>query len=94
MSAVLDRLHDILQDDYVYTNIISYAFYNYIGRWYQVSEDWFENVFHWTQWWSFVPKVAVDQTLWGPFWNNSKLYFQLLSLQLVVKSNIQIFAFI
>ena len=40
--------------------------------WYQVSEDWFENVFHWTEWWSFVPKVAVDQTLWGPFWNNSE----------------------
>lgn len=74
--------------------LTSYAFYNYIGRWYQVSEDWFENVFHWTQWWSFVPKVAVDQTLWGPFWNNSKLYFQILSLQLVVKSNIHIFAFI
>ncbi|KAL7504496.1 hypothetical protein ACHAXN_002137 [Cyclotella atomus] len=39
--------------------------------WYQVSEDWFENVFHWTEWWSFVPKVAIDQTLWGPFWNNT-----------------------
>ncbi|KAL7543636.1 hypothetical protein ACHAXR_012934, partial [Thalassiosira sp. AJA248-18] len=37
--------------------------------WYQVSEQAFE-IFHWTQWWSFVPKVAVDQTLWGPFWNN------------------------
>lgn len=39
--------------------------------WYQVSEDFFENVMQWTEWWSFVPKVVVDQTFWGPFWNNT-----------------------
>ncbi|KAL3789210.1 hypothetical protein HJC23_002795 [Cyclotella cryptica] len=39
--------------------------------WYQISEDWFDNVLHWTEWWSFVPKVVIDQTLWGPFWNNT-----------------------
>ncbi|KAL9183565.1 hypothetical protein ACHAXT_004421 [Thalassiosira profunda] len=46
--------------------------------WYQVSEDFFENVMHWTQWWSFIPKVAIDQTLWGPFWNNT--YILLLGI--------------
>jgi len=39
--------------------------------WYQISEDFFNNVLMWTDWWSFIPKVVIDQTLWGPFWNNS-----------------------
>lgn len=39
--------------------------------WYQVSEDFFNNVLFWTEWWSFIPKVVVDQTFWGPFWNNT-----------------------
>lgn len=39
--------------------------------WYQISEDFFNNVLMWTEWWSFIPKVVIDQTLWGPFWNNS-----------------------
>jgi len=47
--------------------------------WYQVSEDFFETVLHWTEWWSFVPKVVLDQTFWGPFWNNS-MYFSCASL--------------
>lgn len=46
--------------------------------WYQVSEEVFSNILHLTQWWSFVPKVVVDQTLWGPIWNNS--YIVLLGL--------------
>eukprot|EP00584_Thalassiosira_punctigera_P022907 CAMPEP_0172551944 /NCGR_PEP_ID=MMETSP1067-20121228/42535_1 /TAXON_ID=265564 ORGANISM="Thalassiosira punctigera, Strain Tpunct2005C2" /NCGR_SAMPLE_ID=MMETSP1067 /ASSEMBLY_ACC=CAM_ASM_000444 /LENGTH=359 /DNA_ID=CAMNT_0013339827 /DNA_START=173 /DNA_END=1252 /DNA_ORIENTATION=- len=46
--------------------------------WYQVSEDFFETVLHWTEWWSFVPKVVLDQTFWGPFWNNT--YIVLLGL--------------
>lgn len=46
--------------------------------WYDWSEQIFNDVFHWTQWWSFVPKVAVDQILWGPFWNNT--YIILLGL--------------
>lgn len=39
--------------------------------WYQISEDFFSNVLMWTEWWSFIPKVVIDQTLWGPIWNNS-----------------------
>ena len=31
-----------------------------------------------TEWWSFFPKVIVDQTTWGPFWNNT--YILLLGL--------------
>lgn len=39
--------------------------------WYQISENFFDNVLQFTAWWSFIPKVAVDQTVWGPIWNNS-----------------------
>lgn len=38
--------------------------------WYDWSEGIFTDVLHLTEWWSFIPKVAVDQTTWGPFWNN------------------------
>mmetsp|Transcript_21022 Transcript_21022/g.29221 ORF Transcript_21022/g.29221 Transcript_21022/m.29221 type:complete len:343 (+) Transcript_21022:121-1149(+) len=46
--------------------------------WYNWSDDIFENVLHWTEWWSFFPKVIVDQSTWGPFWNNT--YILLLGL--------------
>ena len=46
--------------------------------WYEISEGLFENVLHWTAWWSFFPKVILDQTTWGPFWNNT--YIILLGL--------------
>lgn len=46
--------------------------------WYEINENVFENVLHWTAWWSFFPKVLVDQTTWGPFWNNT--YILLLGL--------------
>lgn len=46
--------------------------------WYNLSENLFENVLHWTAWWSFFPKVVLDQTTWGPFWNNT--YILLLGL--------------
>ena len=36
--------------------------------WYEFSEFLFANVLHVTQWWSFIPKIAIDQTLWGPIW--------------------------
>ena len=36
--------------------------------WYEISEHFFDNVLHMTQWWSFIPKVVVDQTVWGPIW--------------------------
>ena len=39
--------------------------------WYHVSEDFFENTLHLSAWWDFIPKVIVDQTVFGPFWNNS-----------------------
>jgi protein Mpv17 len=39
--------------------------------WYEINENLFENVLHWTAWWAFFPKVILDQTTWGPFWNNT-----------------------
>ena len=40
---------------------------------YNLSEDLFGHVLHWTAWWSTIPKIIVDQTLFGPVWNNSYL---------------------
>lgn len=47
--------------------------------WYNWSENIFSNVLglH-DQWWAFFPKVAIDQTTWGPFWNNT--YILLLGI--------------
>lgn len=42
--------------------------------WYNLSEDFFNNVVHLTAWWSFLPKIAVDQTVWGPIWNASYIF--------------------
>jgi protein Mpv17 len=38
----------------------------------------FTNVLHVTQWWSFIPKIMVDQTIWGTIWNNT--YILMLGL--------------
>lgn len=46
--------------------------------WYDVSEYCFNDIFGWTAWWGFIPKVIVDQALWGPLWNNT--YIILLGL--------------
>ncbi len=46
--------------------------------WYNVSENFFQNILHLTAWWSFIPKIAVDQLFWGPIWNNT--YLLLLGL--------------
>lgn len=46
--------------------------------WYNICDNLFENILHMTEWWSFFPKVMVDQTTWGPFWNNT--YILLLGL--------------
>lgn len=46
--------------------------------WYHVSEDFFDNILHLNAWWDFIPKVVVDQTIFGPIWNNS--YILLLGL--------------
>jgi len=46
--------------------------------WYNVSENLFDNILHLTAWWSFIPKIAVDQVVWGPIWNNT--YLLLLGL--------------
>lgn len=46
--------------------------------WYHVSEDFFENVLNLHAWWDFVPKVVVDQAIFGPIWNNT--YILLLGL--------------
>ncbi|KAL7546059.1 hypothetical protein ACHAWF_009401 [Thalassiosira exigua] len=56
----------------------------YIGHgpmshvWYHVSEDFFDNVLNLHAWWDFIPKVVVDQTVFGPIWNNS--YILLLGI--------------
>lgn len=46
--------------------------------WYLFCDNFFENVLHWTAWWAFLPKIVVDQTMWGPVWNGS--YIALLGL--------------
>jgi protein Mpv17 len=46
--------------------------------WYHISDHLFNDVLHWTAWWSFIPKVVLDQSFWGPIWNNS--YILLLGL--------------
>jgi protein Mpv17 len=46
--------------------------------WYNFSENLFDNVLHWTAWWSVIPKVALDQGFWSPIWNNT--YLLLLGL--------------
>jgi protein Mpv17 len=51
--------------------------------WYDISEDVFENVLHLRDWWGTIVKVAIDQTTWGPFWNNT--YILLLGLMKMEK---------
>ena len=46
--------------------------------WYNFSEWFFDDIVHCTAWWSFIPKVILDQTTWGPFWNNT--YILLLGI--------------
>ena len=46
--------------------------------WYNLSEDLFNVYLGWTAWWVVFPKVILDQTTWGPFWNN--VYIVLLGL--------------
>mmetsp|Transcript_6334 Transcript_6334/g.5946 ORF Transcript_6334/g.5946 Transcript_6334/m.5946 type:complete len:369 (-) Transcript_6334:134-1240(-) len=46
--------------------------------WFESNEWLFNNVLHWTEWWSFIPKIVLDQTTWGPFWNNT--YILLLGI--------------
>mmetsp|Transcript_15488 Transcript_15488/g.32585 ORF Transcript_15488/g.32585 Transcript_15488/m.32585 type:complete len:407 (+) Transcript_15488:148-1368(+) len=43
--------------------------------WYHVSEDFFETTLKLDHvWWDFLPKVVVDQTIFGPIWNNSYIF--------------------
>jgi len=51
--------------------------------WYHVSEDFFDNILHLHAWWDFVPKVVVDQLVFGPIWNNS--YILLLGIMQLQK---------
>lgn len=46
--------------------------------WYDVSENLFENILHLQGWFGTIIKVVIDQTTWGPFWNNT--YILLLGL--------------
>jgi protein Mpv17 len=46
--------------------------------WYNLCEGVFHDVLHWTAWWVFLPKIVVDQAMFGPFWNNT--YILLLGL--------------
>ena len=41
--------------------------------WYNICDGFFANTLHLTAWWAFIPKVIIDQTLWGPIWNNTYL---------------------
>jgi protein Mpv17 len=41
--------------------------------WYLFCDHVFDHVLHITAWWSFVPKIVVDQTVWSPIWNNTFL---------------------
>ena len=51
--------------------------------WYDFSENIFENVMHLQGLSGTAIKVAIDQTTWGPFWNNS--YILLLGLMKLEK---------
>ena len=51
--------------------------------WYHVSEDFFDNTLHLHAWWDFVPKVVIDQLVFGPIWNNS--YILLLGIMQLQK---------
>ena len=57
--------------------------------WYHVSEDFFDNTLHLHAWWDFIPKVVVDQAVFGPIWNNS--YILLLGIMQLQRPG-QIFA--
>ena len=57
--------------------------------WYHVSEDFFDNTLHLSAWWDFLPKVVVDQLIFGPIWNNS--YILLLGIMQLQRPG-QIFA--
>jgi protein Mpv17 len=46
--------------------------------WYHMSENFFTNIVHLTAWWSFIPKIVVDQTVWGPIWNS--MYILMIGL--------------
>ncbi len=46
--------------------------------WYNLSDDIFENVMHLQGWVGTIIKVVIDQTTWGPIWNNT--YILLLGL--------------
>ena len=41
--------------------------------WYNICDGFFADTLHLTAWWAFIPKVFIDQTLWGPIWNNTYL---------------------
>ena len=46
--------------------------------WYGVSEELFHFLHLPSDWWGTAAKVAIDQTFWGPLWNNT--YILLLGL--------------
>lgn len=51
--------------------------------WYDISEQLFDNILHLRDWWGTIIKVVIDQTTWGPFWNNT--YILLLGLMKMEK---------
>lgn len=55
--------------------------------WYNVSENVSDNVLHLRDWWGTIVKVAMDQSIFSPIWNNT--YILLLGLMKMDKlSNI------
>lgn len=46
--------------------------------WYNFSENFFTQIGLPIAWWNFIPKIVVDQTVWGPIWNS--LYILLIGM--------------
>mmetsp|Transcript_32508 Transcript_32508/g.49013 ORF Transcript_32508/g.49013 Transcript_32508/m.49013 type:complete len:316 (-) Transcript_32508:127-1074(-) len=46
--------------------------------WYNFNEHVFNDLLHWTAWWSVFPKVVLDQSMAAPIWNNT--YILLIGL--------------
>jgi protein Mpv17 len=54
--------------------------------WYNICDGFFADTLHLTAWWAFIPKVFIDQTLWGPIWNNT--YLLLIGLMKMEKLDV------
>lgn len=66
-------------DDFDYSRVVRSMMAGLIGHgpmshgWYNICDSFFANTLHISAWWVFIPKVIIDQTIWGPIWNNTYL---------------------